>query len=439
MIGWPGTVRRRRASVALVAAVAAVALVVSGCSSTQGSSASSSAAASPSNVAVPNVVGAALDTASQALVSAGLLTGTITRQPSDKAPGTVVAQSPATGTEVAPGSQVDLVVAVSNNQTVVPDLSGKTAVDAANALSAAQLKVGTVTQQPMTGVTAGTIVAQNPNPGTGVEIGSAVNVTVAAGKPAVPDLTGTTQTSATEILKAVGLQLGTVGSQNSTRPPNTVVSQNPAAGAVVDPGTKVNVTLANGRVAVPNLVGQQGADAANTLLGASLTIGTVTRQKSSRPAGEVLSQNPAAGTVVALGSAVAVTVSDGKVDVPNVTGKTQSQASNILTGAGLALGTVTDQNSNAAPSTVLSQSPPPGQQVAPGTKVNVTVSNGLMTVPNVVGYTQAEATSTLQDVGFVVTVQAGSGGTPGTVVQQQPAAGSQLARGKTVVITVSAS
>jgi hypothetical protein len=65
-------------------------------------------------------------------------------------------------------------------------------------------------------------------------------------------------------------------------------------------------------VAVPNVVNQTQANASLTLTGAGLMTGAITNANSTTvPAGSVISQNPAAGTTVSGGSAVALVVSLG--------------------------------------------------------------------------------------------------------------------------------
>jgi hypothetical protein len=63
---------------------------------------------------------------------------------------------------------------------------------------------------------------------------------------------------------------------------------------------------------VPNVVGATQAAATTAITGAGLIVGTVTNDSSaSVPSGSVISQNPAAGTLVASGSAVTLVVSTG--------------------------------------------------------------------------------------------------------------------------------
>ena len=97
------------------------------------------------------------------------------------------------------------------------------------------------------------------------------------------------------------------------------------------------------------------------------------------PAGNVISQNPAANASVAPGSSVNIVVSSGpaNVTVPNVVGLTQAAATTAITNAGLVLGTVTQQSSANVPAgNVISQNPAANASVAPGSSVNIVVSSG---------------------------------------------------------------
>ncbi|HAO34407.1 MAG TPA: serine/threonine protein kinase, partial [Candidatus Competibacteraceae bacterium] len=76
-----------------------------------------------------------------------------------------------------------------------------------------------------------------------------------------------------------------------------IISQNPAAGASVAPGSAVALVVSSGpeSVTVPSVVGQTQTAAADALKQVGLTVGTITRENSATvPAGTVISQNPAA-------------------------------------------------------------------------------------------------------------------------------------------------
>jgi beta-lactam-binding protein with PASTA domain len=132
-----------------------------------------------------------------------------------------------------------------------------------------------------------------------------------------------------------------------------------------------------------------------------------------------------------------------QVAVPNVVGKTQAAASTAITGAGLVVGTVTQQpSSTVASGEIISESPAPGTNVASGSAVNLVVSTGPMqvAVPNVVGQTQAAATTAITGAGLVlgtVTQQSSSTVTSGNAISESPAAGTNVASGSAVNLVVS--
>ena len=200
---------------------------------------------------------------------------------------------------------------------------------------------------------------------------------------AVPNVVNQTQANASAALAAAGLTAGAIANANSaTVPAGSVISQNPAAGASVATGSAVALTVSLGPalVAVPNVVNQTQANASTALAAAGLTTGAIGNANSSIvPAGSVISQNPAAGTNVAPGSAVALTVSLGPalVAVPNVVNQTQANATAALTTAGLTTGAVTSASSaTVAAGSVISQNPAAGASVALGSAVALVVSSG---------------------------------------------------------------
>jgi serine/threonine-protein kinase len=89
---------------------------------------------------------------------------------------------------------------------------------------------------------------------------------------------------------------------------------------------------------------------------------------------------------------------------------------------------------------VIETSPPEGSSVRKGTTVTLVVSRGKekVAVPNVVGSTQEDAERTLQDAGLQATAreEESEDEEPGTVLRQDPAAGTELAKGKTVTLVV---
>ena len=328
--------------------------------------------------------------------------------------------------------------------------SGMTQTAATTAITNAELVVGTVTQQSSATVPEGKVISQDPTAGTSVANGSAVNLVVSTGPAlvSVPDVVGLMQAAATTTITNAELVVGTVTQESSaTVPAGRVISQDPLAETTVASGSAVSLVVSNGPpVNVPDVVGLTQTAATTAITNAELVVGTVTQQSSATvPAGEVISQNPAAGTNVTVGSAVNLVVSTGPapVSVPNVVGMTQSAATTAITNAELVVGTVTQQSSATVPEgKVISQSPTAGTDVANGSAVNLVVSTGPATVsvPDVVGLMQAPATTAIANAELVVgtvTQQSSTTVPVGEVISQNPSAGTSVTVGSTVNLVVS--
>jgi len=196
-------------------------------------------------------------------------------------------------------------------------------------------------------------------------------------------------------------------------------------------------------VVVPNVVGQTFTDGQNTLTNAHLLVTRSYQQSDTVPADSIISTDPPAGTKVGESQLITVYVSSGKgqVQVPDLTGLTEDQATTALTNAKLALGSINPVNSATVPQgQIVATDPLKGQQVAAGTQVNLNVSNGQVTVPNVVNLdvTTAQSRLSAPDVGLTVSLQSAtpcSNGT-GTIVLGQSIVPGLTPQGSTIVLTV---
>ena len=282
-------------------------------------------------------------------------------------------------------------------------------------------------------------IAYSSNPGIGTKLVSTI----------VPHVVGQTQISAASAINGSGLTVGAITTQSSgTIPAGLVISQNPAAAAAVSAASPVNLVISSGSglVTIPNVVGLSQATAVKAITDAGLTLGTVTTQPSTTiAAGNIITENPAAGTLVSAGSKVSLIVSTGPVlvVVPNVVGSSQSAATTAITGVGLKLGTVTTQASTTvAAGNVISESPAASTSVAAGSSVNLVVSSGPapVAVPNVVGLSQAAASTAITTAGLnlgTVTTQASSTVPAGIVISESPAVGTLVVKGSSVNLVLS--
>ncbi len=237
--------------------------------------------AGPEYVAVPDLVNLTEADALDALDSAGLRAGDASQASDDTiAAGRVISSDPAADTEVAPGSAVAYVLSTGPATVAVPDLVNLTEADALDALDSAGLRAGDASQASDDTIAAGRVISSDPSTDTEVAPDTAVAYVLSTGPAtvAVPDLAGPAA-DAPDTITAAGLSVGDAGQAYSdTVPAGEVLSQDPAPGTEVAPGSAVSYVESLGveTVAVPDLAGP-AADAPDTITAAGLA--SVTRAR----------------------------------------------------------------------------------------------------------------------------------------------------------------
>jgi len=151
---------------------------------------------------------------------------------------------------------------------------------------------------------------------------------------------------------------------------------------------------------VPSLIGQSYDAAQDTLIELDLPATRAEEASANVPLDEVIRTEPPAGTLVYPSEVIKVFVSTGAqpVDVPDVTNRDLMDAQALITEAGLILGSVTRENSpTVGADIVMSTDPEADSEEQAGTTVNFTVSNGLVTLPDLTGQTLSTATALITD------------------------------------------
>jgi serine/threonine-protein kinase len=285
------------------------------------------------NTTVLGVVGQREAAAISALRAKGFQTET-SSVASSKPSGTVIAQSPQAGSQVAQGSTVTL--RVSRGLVTVPDTVGQSRNDAVAAVRGAGLKPKAFivpSSQPK-----GQVVAQRPQGGKRVPGGSIVRLNVSGGstaappppppppppgpppppppsKPAtvtVPDVTGQQQDAAQKQLNSAGLKAGVVFVA-SDEVQGTVVSQAPDAGTTQKRGTRIQLNVSLGPRAVvkgvPDVRNLDPSDARAKLTAAGFKVQTLPQGVSDpSQVGKVVDEQPAGGKNAPAGSVVTIYV-----------------------------------------------------------------------------------------------------------------------------------
>lgn len=132
---------------------------------------------------VPNLIGLTENEARERLEALGFQLGRVTEEESSQVPGTVIRQSPVSGTELDSGSSVDIVIAkeAKNEQVAMPGLLGKTLAAAQNEIANAGLSVGNVTYEYSNDYPAGQVMQQQYGSGTSLDRGTSVSIVISKG------------------------------------------------------------------------------------------------------------------------------------------------------------------------------------------------------------------------------------------------------------------
>ena len=194
---------------------------------------------------------------------------------------------------------------------------------------------------------------------------------------------------------------------------------------------------------VPDVRGLGLASAGERLLGAGLRLGLVdSLRHPSSVAGLVLGQAPLPGQVAQPQTQIRVTVSLGPQtrSIPDVVSLDEDRARIVLETSGFVV-SVDTAEAEEARGRVINVFPPPDSVVALPASVRLLVSTGppLVPMPFVLGLGQAEAESLLDSLGLVVSEVEEVfrfGRDQGIVVEQEPAADTELRRGSSVRLSV---
>lgn len=390
---------------------------------------------------VPDLTGKTLEESKRLLADQLLSVGTVTSKISPKPQGTVLEQQPSANAEASPRSRVNLVLAEGFE---TPKLVGLTLDEAGAELAKQLMRLGKVERQ-VTPDGDGKIVEQTPRAGTSAALGVAIDVVVRVA-PTVPDLLGLKEDTATARLAEQQLALNEISYQLAPDTPGqTVIRQDPQPGTTVSNGRTVNIVLAvtapppdrPDLVAVPTLRDLTVAQADQNLKLAGLAL-----QLDGTPAGNrphrVTAQAPEPGRFVKTGTAVTALVEPiDKVIVPDLSGLDQALVDTRLADTFLERGERTWRLSTREQGTVVGQNPPAGTEVAFGNPIDIVLSASSL-IPNLTGLTPDEAAPILggQSLQLGGIEEVFSFRWPGTIVAQTPPPDSPAGSDSVVTVEV---
>ncbi len=260
----------------------------------------------------------------------------------------------------------------------------------------------------------------------------------------VPNLEGKNVEEAKDIAKSFGFKLKvSERSFSSAVKAGLIMEQDPGAGLKASESSTILVTVSRGPelIEVPDVSNKSSEEASFILGQASLEIGNIKRVfNDTVPQGTVISQSPKPGKKVPKGAMVDIVVSKGEelIMVPDLIGKLLKDARRELSQLGLELTRTSEYSDDIDKDAIIRQSPAAGTEVKKGLTVSVVVSKGpeMSKVPEVRELSEAEAINLITNEGLEADVQYIKAGEKGKVIEQYPAADTEVKKGSSVTVYV---
>jgi serine/threonine-protein kinase len=223
-----------------------------------------------------------------------------------------------------------------------PSVVGATTEQANSTLTALGLTTVIVEERFDEDIANGRVISTDPFAGDSVAPGGTVNLIISKGaeRYTIPSLISLTPEAALNLLAKSPLKVGEITEVfNAKFPKGFVISSNPAQGTRVKRDTIVDLVVSKGveTFNLASLVGTNGEQALNELTEAGFNVTVTYAFDEKVMPGEVISQQPAAGTSLPKAAAVEIFVSKGTafVYIPNVMRFSQERATTLLKDLGL--------------------------------------------------------------------------------------------------------
>lgn len=218
-------------------------------------------------VVVPDVKGKSLKAAAADLKEVGLKIKDEDKFELEDQENKVIEQDPEAGVKVRKGSPIRLVL---EGAVTVPDLVGKTSLQAAQEIGRLGLKLGLTEEIEDTEAEAGTVIDQLPLAGEKVAPGTSISLTLSAGGPKImPNLIGQTKDEALNLLEQLGIAKERIETKSvaASAEPGTVTGQNPEPNEEIPTDKKIVLEISSGSdlVTMPMVKGMTEEAAKNKL------------------------------------------------------------------------------------------------------------------------------------------------------------------------------
>ncbi len=258
-----------------------------------------------------------------------------------------------------------------------PSVVGATTEQATATLTGLGLKTEVIEERFDEDVAKDRVISTDPFAGDSIALGGTVKLVISKGaeRYTIPQLLSLTPEAAVNLLAKSPLKVGEITEVfNAKIPKGFVISANPAPGTRVKRDTIVDLVVSKGveTFALTSYLGKNGEEALNELTMAGFNVTATYSYDEKAMPGEVISQNPAAGSALAKGAAVEIFISKGSafVYIPNVMRYTQERAVAVLEDLGLK---VVVKKVTKSAKLVIGITPKVNVKVKRGTTVTLTV------------------------------------------------------------------
>ena len=390
-------------------------------------------------VYVPNLVNSAMEQAETQTVERGLVLQITDKQNSDEIPkNKVLSQNIQDGWIVEVGSSIEIVISAGGEIVYIGDIEGLTKEEVEQQLKDLGLEIEIV-EEASDSIAPGAVIRYeaDADENGGIEKGSKVKLVVSTGRTdidtnadtTVPQVVGLTYQEATGKVGAAKLYIYRIrGEYSASVPKGQVIEQNIAAGSTVKQGSSLGVVVSLGiqGTRVPDVQYKEIVAATAAITASNLTYSIRYEDSDTVAKDHVIRQSIAGGTEVDPQTEIVLYVSKGN---PNVTNK-ETVAINPSDRATEADNGKKNTTAASTTETVASNE---------GTSSAGTTEEAKVTVPSLIGCTEAEAKQKLEAIGLTlgaVTRKEQDGGTDGKVFEQGVNKNTKVAKGTAISISV---
>lgn len=259
---------------------------------------------------------------------------------------------------------------------------------------------------------------------------------------AIPSVAALDQAAAEKKLQAAGFEFEIQHEFSDEIAKSQAIGTDPNAGTKIHPSKTVKLIISDGVEyrKVPDVKNKSLESGTELLKAETFSIESSENWSEDVPKGQIISQDPAAGSSIPHDSVVKVVLSKGRqpLPVPQLLGMPIDQANSMLAELGLKSEVIEEFSDEVAKGKVISQDVANGEVRYRNDVIKLVVSKGpkLVEVPNVVGQQEGSAKQVLERAGFKVEIERILGGFFGTVRLQNPGAGEMVPPGSVIKLSV---